>query len=184
MRSIAPAVTRAAAIGTAVAAVGVIASTAYVNSQAGQRHVSATPTRPALPVPVSTMPGTVDPPADGTNGPHVTARQKKLWLSNLAGTWSRDVKHTYFRFRRDGTGEWIAFGQNLWTGKAVPRDARTFDLSDPDGHGGSYWQIKLLSRQKMLFAGTRQTFIKIQSHKTRSHATHKTQPRTTHSAQP
>jgi hypothetical protein len=160
MRTVAPAVTRAAAIGTAVAAVGVLAFTAFVNSQSAHPQARPAPTRPVTPVPVSTLPGSVDSPADGTTRPRVTARQKKLWLRGLAGTWTRDVKHTYFRFHADGSGEWVAFGQKLWTGKAAPRDARTFDLSDPDGHGGAYWQVKLLGGRKLLFAGTRQTFIK------------------------
>jgi hypothetical protein len=160
MRTVAPAVTRAAAIGTAVAAVGVLAFTAVVNSQGTHRQVRAAPTHPVTPVPVSTLPGSVDPPAEGTNRPRVTARQKKLWLRGLAGTWTRDGKHTYFRFHVDGTGEWNAFGQKLWTGKATPRDAKTFDLSDPDGHGGDYWQVRLLSGRKLLFAGTRQMFAK------------------------
>jgi hypothetical protein len=113
-------------------------------------------TRPVTPVPVSTMPG-VEPPQ---SRPHLTLAQKKAWLRRLAGTWSRDAKNTYFRFHLDGTGEWKAFGQNLWTGKATPRDARHFDLSDPDGHGGAYWRVTLLGRGRMLFAGTRQTFRK------------------------
>jgi hypothetical protein len=162
MRTVGPAVTRAGAIGSAVAAVGVIAFTAYVNSGTGPQQVRAAPTRPVSPVPVSTLPGSVDPPADGTKTPRVTARQKRLWLRNLTGTWTRDGKHTYFRFHRDGSGEWIAFGQNLWTGKATPRTATTFDLSDPDGHGGDYWQIRLLRGRRLLFAGTRQTFSKPQ----------------------
>jgi hypothetical protein len=160
MRTVAPAVTRAAAIGTAVAAVGVLAFTAIVNSQGTHRQVRAAPTHPVTPVPVSTLPGSVDPPAEGTNRPRVTARQKKLWLRGLTGTWTRDGKHTYFRFHADDTGEWNAFGQKLWTGKATPRDAKTFDLSDPDGHGGDYWQVRLLSGRKLLFAGTRQMFAK------------------------
>jgi hypothetical protein len=158
MRALAPAVTRAAAVGTAVAAVGVIGFTALVNSQSGARPQAASPsqTRPVAPVPVSTLPG-VEPPQ---STPHVTAAQKKAWLRRLTGTWTRDAKHTYFRFHSDGTGEWKAFDQNLWTGTAVPRDARHFDLSDPDGHGGAYWQVTLLGGDKMLFAGTRQTFQK------------------------
>jgi hypothetical protein len=159
MRALTPAVTRAAAVGTAVAAVGVLGFTALVNSQSRARPQAVpTPsaTRPVTPVPASTMPG-VEPPR---STPHLTLAQKKAWLRRLAGTWSRDAKNTYFRFHLDGTGEWKAFGQNLWTGKATPRDARHFDLSDPDGHGGAYWQVTLLGRGRMLFAGTRQTFRK------------------------
>jgi hypothetical protein len=158
MRTLTPAVTRAAAVGTAVAAVGVLGFTALVNSQSGARPQAASPspTRPVTPVPVSTMPGVEAPEST----PHLTAAQKRAWLRRLAGTWARDNKHTYFRFHLDGSGEWKAFGQNLWTGTATPRDARHFDLSDPDGHGGAYWQVTLLRGGKMLFAGTRQTFRK------------------------
>lgn len=161
MRTIAPAVTRAAAIGTATAAAGVLAFTAIADSQHGatRRPVPA-PTHPITPVPVSTLPGSVDSPGDEPTAPRVTAAQKKRWLRGLAGTWTRNVRHTYFRFHADGSGEWVAFGQNLWTGTATPLDARTFDLTDPDGHGGSYWQVRLLSRRRLLFAGTRQTFSK------------------------
>jgi hypothetical protein len=162
MRTVGPTVTRAAAIGTAAAAVGVLAFTAYVDSQGSVRPAPrpAPTTHPVTPVPVSTLPGAVDEPSDAATAPHVTAAQAKVWLRGLTGTWTRNVKNTYFRFHADGTGEWVAFGQKLWTGKATPRDARTFDLSDPDGHGGAYWQVRLLGHRKMLFAGTRQTFAK------------------------
>src|SRR4051812_37335157 len=148
MRTVAPAVTRAAAIGTAVAAVGVLAFTAIADSQAGHRRTTqerqAAPTHPVTPVPDSTLPGSVDSPAGDATGPRVTAAQKRRWLHGLTGTWTRNVKNTYFRFHADGSGEWVAFGQKLWTGTATPRDARNFDLSDPDGHGGAYWQVKLI----------------------------------------
>jgi hypothetical protein len=163
MRTVAPAVTRAAAIGTAAAAVGVLAFTAYVDSQADGRPTprpAPATTHPVTPVPVSTLPGSVDSPSDAGTAPRVTAARRKVWLRGLTGTWTRNVKNTYFRFHADGSGEWVAFGQRLWTGKATPRNARTFDLSDPDGHGGAYWQVRLLGHQKMLFAGTRQTFTK------------------------
>jgi hypothetical protein len=158
MRTVTPAVTRAAAVGTAVAAVAVLGFTAIVNSQSGARQPTAasSPTRPVTPVPVSTLPGVEPPPTR----PRITVAQKKAWLRGLAGTWARDGRNTYFRFHVDGSGEWSAFGQKLWTGKATPRDARHFDLSDPDGHGGSYWQVTLLSGRRMWFAGTRQTFRK------------------------
>ncbi|MDN3355430.1 hypothetical protein [Actinomadura sp. DC4] len=160
MRAITPAVTRAAAVGTAVAAVGVLVFTALVNSQSGnapRAAASSSPTRPVTPVPVSTLPG-VEPSKSAP--PHVTAAQKRSWLKRLTGTWTRDTKNTYFRFHKDGSGEWQAFGQSLWTGTATPRDARHFDLSDPDGHGGAYWQVTLLGGGKLLFAGTRQTFVR------------------------
>jgi hypothetical protein len=167
MRTVAPAVTRAAAIGTAAAAVGVLAFTAIADSQAGHRAPSAgttpeqqAPTHPVTPVPDSTLPGSVDSPAGDATDSHVTVAQKKRWLHGLTGTWTRNVKNTYFRFHADGSGEWVAFGQKLWTGTATPRDARNFDLSDPDGHGGAYWQVKLIGRHRLLFAGTRQTFTR------------------------
>jgi hypothetical protein len=106
---------------------------------------------------VSTLPGSVDsPPAP----PAIPAARRKRWLRSLAGTWVRDAKNTYFRFHADGSGEWVAFGQHLWSGRATPRDARTFDLTDTGGHGGGYWRITLLGGGKLLFAGTRQTFRK------------------------
>ena len=160
MRTVAPAVTRATAIGTAAAAVGVLVYTAVADSQSGSPRPQPAPTRPVTPVPASTLPGSIDSPADGTTAPRVTAAQKKRWLRGLAGTWTRNVKNTYFRFHTDGSGEWVAFGQKLWTGTAIPRDARTFDLSGSDGHGGGYWQVRLIGGRKLLFAGTRQTFTK------------------------
>lgn len=164
MRTVAPAVTRAAAIGTALAAVGVLGFTAYADlsrpPDAGHAARPA-PTRPPTPVPVSTLPGSIDSPDAEATGPRVTAAQAKTWLKRLTGTWTRDGKNTYFRFHADGSGEWTAFGQRLWTGKATPQDATTFDLSDPDGHGGAYWRVTLLGRRRLLFAGTRQTYQKV-----------------------
>ncbi|MGI5228365.1 hypothetical protein [Actinoallomurus sp. CA-142502] len=157
MRTFAPAVTRAAAAGTALAAVGVLVFTAVVNAQSGSRSPRPVATHPVTPVPVSTLPGSVDSPGAT---PTVPARQTRAWLRALTGTWTRNVKNTYFRFHTDGSGEWVAFGQKLWTGKATPRDAKTFDLTDTDGHGGSYWQVRLLSRDRLLFAGTNQTFTR------------------------
>ncbi len=155
MRTVAPAVTRAAAVGTAFAAVGVLVFTAIADSQSGTtRRPPPVATHPVTPVPDSTLPGVDTPSA----APTVSARQAKAWLRGLTGTWTRNVKNTYFRFHADGSGEWVAFGQKLWSGKATPRDARTFDLTDIDGHGGSYWQVRLLSRRRLLFVGTGQTF--------------------------
>lgn len=155
MGTVAAAVTRAAAIGTAAAALGVVVFTAIADSQSGHRTVRPTPTHPVTPVPVSTLPGSVDSP-----GRHVTAAQRERWLRGLVGTWTRNTKNTYFRFHSDGSGEWVAFGQELWTGTVRPRDARTFDLADPAGQGGSYWQVRLLGHGRLLFAGTRQTFTR------------------------
>lgn len=164
MGMVAAAATRAAAIGTAAAALGVLAFTAIADSQADHHPAPQTrpaaPTHPVTPVPDSTLPGSVESPGAGGGAPQVTAAQRKRWLRALVGMWARDTKNTYFRFHPDGSGEWVAFGQELWTGTVHPRDARTFDLTDPAGHGGSYWQVRLLSRGRMLFAGTRQTFMK------------------------
>ena len=157
MRTLAPAVTRAAAAGTALAAVGVLVFTAVVNAQSGSHPRRPVATHPVTPVPASTLPGSVDSPSAA---PTVSARQARVWLRGLTGTWTRNVKNTYFRFHADGSGEWVAFGQKLWSGKATPRDARTFDLTDIDGHGGSYWQVRLLSRRKLLFVGTNQMFAR------------------------
>ena len=155
MRTVAPAVTRAAAVGTAFAAVGVLVFTAVVDAQSdGDRPPRPVATHPVTPVPVSTLPGVEAPSA----APTVSARRARVWLRGLTGTWTRDVKKTYFRFHADGSGEWVAFGQKLWSGKATPRDARTFDLTDIDGHGGAYWQVRLLSRHTLVFAGTGQRF--------------------------
>jgi hypothetical protein len=159
MRSVGPAVTRAAAIGTAVAAVAVVGFTAIVDyggRASPTPSAPASPTRPVMPVPESTLPGSIDTPSPA---PRVPAAKRKKWLRALAGTWTRDSKNTYFRFRPDGSGEWSAFGQHLWTGKATPRSATTFDLTDPDGRGGAYWQVTI-SGKKLVFAGTRQTFQK------------------------
>lgn len=160
MGTVAAAVTRAAAVGTAAAALGVLAFTAIVDSQNGHGQPRPTPTRPVTPVPVSTLPGSVDSPDADASGSPVTAAQRRRWLRKLVGTWTRDTKNTYFRFHSDGSGEWVAFGQELWTGTVRPRDARNFDLADPAGHGGTYWRVTLLGHGRLLFAGTRQTFTK------------------------
>jgi hypothetical protein len=115
---------------------------------------------PSTPIPDSTLPGSVDAPGDAPTAQHVSAARKRAWLRGLTGTWTRNGKQTYFRFHADGSGEWVAFGQKLWTGTATPRGATRFDLSDPDGHGGAYWQVRLLGHRKLLFAGTRQTFTR------------------------
>src|SRR5690348_10032930 len=106
MRTVAPAVTRAAAIGTAAAAVGVLAFTAIADSQAGHRRATQAtpvPTHPVTPIPDSTLPGSVDSPSDEAPGRRVTAAQKRRWLRGLTGTWTRNVKNTYFRFHADGS---------------------------------------------------------------------------------
>ncbi len=158
MRTIAPAVTRAAAVAAAAAAVGVLAFTALVDAQGGGRPARTPKARPVSPVPVSTLPGMAVP--TDSAGPSVGAKQARTWLGALAGTWTRDGRNTYFSFHPDGTGTWVSFGQNLWSGKAVPRDATTFDLSDTDGHGGGYWQVALLGGGRLRFAGTGQIFGK------------------------
>lgn len=162
MGTVAAAVTRAAAIGTAAAALGVIVFTAMADSEAGHRQARPAPTQthPVTPVPESTLPGSIDSPGTDGNGPPVTAAQRKRWLRALVGTWARNTKNTYFTFHADGSGEWVAFGQELWTGTVQPHDARTFDLYGPAGHGGAYWQVRLLGHGRLLFAGTSQIFTK------------------------
>ncbi|MCW2944649.1 MAG: hypothetical protein JWR24_1366 [Actinoallomurus sp.] len=159
--SVAPAVTRAVAVALAVAAAAVLAFTALVDYH-GAKRPAAAPTQPVTPVPASTLPGSIDLPTAEPTGRRVSASTAKAWLKALTGMWAQDPRNNYFQFRADGTGEWVAYGQKLWTGRATPRDAKTFDLSDPSGQGESYWQVKLISGgRKLLFAGTRQTYRKI-----------------------
>jgi hypothetical protein len=154
MRAPSPAVTRAASIVFAVAAAAVLAFTALVNSH-DARHPVARPA-PSTPAPEST----IDVPGTVSQGP--SAAQRRAWLRLLRGRWVRDVRNNYFLFRADGTGEWVAYGQRLWTGKATPRSARTFELFDTHGQGGAaYWRVRLLSGGRLFFAGTRQVYRKI-----------------------
>jgi hypothetical protein len=159
--SVAPAVTRTIAIVLAVAAVGVLAVTALADRHGG-RKPAATPSRPASPIAESTMPGSIDlPPTSAPSTPRVRSADAKSWLRALAGKWTQDAEKNYFQFQPDGTGQWVAFGQKLWSGKATPRDATTFDLSDRSGQGASYWQVELVSAGKELFfAGTQKTYRK------------------------
>jgi hypothetical protein len=158
--SVAPAVTGAASVALAAAAAAVLVFTALADYHRGTKTVP-TPTQPATPVPASTLPGSVDLPTAEAR-PSVRTADARTWLKALTGRWARDPGNNYFQFRADGTGEWVAYGQRLWTGRATPRDAKTFDLSDSDGQGGSYWQVKLVSGGKrFLFAGTRQTYRKM-----------------------
>ena len=167
--SLGPAVTRSLSIALAAAAAGVLVFTALADRRAGGWPAA----RPAAPSPssapstssVPTMPGTVDSPPPSQPAPSirppVPAARARAWLKALAGKWTHDTEENYFTFQRDGTGEWVAFGQTLWSGKATPRDARTFDLTDPNGAGPSYWQVKLVAGGKELyFAGTRATYRK------------------------
>jgi hypothetical protein len=114
-------------------------------------------------VPSSSSPApqsTIDEPGTVTNTPNAT--QSKAWLRLLRGRWARNVRNNYFQFRADGTGVWVAYGQRLWTGRATPRGARTFDLFDTHGQGGaSYWRIRLLSGRRLFFAGTQQVYRKV-----------------------
>lgn len=164
MPSWGPEVTRAASVALAVAAVALLAVTALADHHGGVKPVASpatTPVRPPSPVPESTMPGSVDEPSTAPARPRVPAAKARAWLRALAGKWAQDPNTNYFEFRPDGTGEWVAYGQRLWTGTATPRNAKTFDLSDPSGQGTSYWQVKLVSGgKKLLFAGTRQTYRK------------------------
>lgn len=162
--SVAPAVTRTISIVLAVAAVGVLVVTALADRQGGRggHGTAAAPSRPAAPVAESTMPGSIDlPPTSAPATPRVRAADARTWLRALAGTWTQDARKNYFEFQPDGTGEWVAFGQKLWTGKATPRNATTFDLSDRSGQGASYWQVRLVSGGRSLFfAGTQTTYHK------------------------
>jgi hypothetical protein len=159
--SVAPAVTRTISVGLAVAAVGVLTFTAIANSHGGRRPVAA-PSRPSTPIAESTMPGSIDlPPTSAPATPHVRAADATTWLRALAGKWTQNAKKNYFQFQPDGTGEWVAFGQKLWTGKATPRNATTFDLSDRSGQGADYWQVKLVrGGTSLFFAGTQTTYHK------------------------
>jgi hypothetical protein len=149
-------VTRAASVVFAVAAAAVLAFTALVNSHTTRRPV-------ARPVPSSSSPApqsTIDEPGTVANTPNAT--QSKVWLRPLRGRWARNVRNNYFQFRADGTGVWVAYGQRLWTGRATPRSARTFDLFDTHGQGGSsYWRIRLLSGGRLFFAGTQQVYRRV-----------------------
>lgn len=169
MPSVGPAVTRAVSIALAVAAVAVLVYTALADRGGGARPVTEA-SRPTSSVsaatasPETTVPGSVDVPPAPKPGPtrsHVRDSVARAWLRGLAGRWTQDTQDNYFRFQADGTGEWVAFGQKLWTGKAVPRDARTFDLSDPNGQGPSYWRVSLLhGGDDLYFAGTRAMYHK------------------------
>jgi hypothetical protein len=161
MRLSSAAVTRTISIVLAVAAVGVLAVTALADRQSGRRP-AVQPSRPASPIAESTMPGSIDlPPTSAPPKPRVRPADAKTWLRALAGKWTQDARKNYFQFQPDGTGTWVAFGQKLWSGKATPRDATTFDLSDRSGQGAEYWQVKLVSGGKELFfAGTQTTYRK------------------------
>lgn len=146
--------TRAASIVFAMAAAAVLAFTALVNSHTARRPVARSV--PSSPAPQST----VDEP--GTVASTPSAARSKVWLRLLRGRWARDVRNNYFQFRADGTGMWVAYGQRLWTGRATPRSARTFDLFDTHGQGGAaYWRIRLLGGGRLFFAGTQQIYRKV-----------------------
>jgi hypothetical protein len=156
----APQVTMAASVALAVAAVAVLAFTALADYGGGGGQRAATPTAQPTPEPASTLPGSVEVPGTEPAKPRIAASYSRRWLKALAGKWARDASN-YFQFRSDGSGEWVAYGQPLWTGQATPRDARTFDLSDPSGQGPSYWRVTLVGGgKKLLFAGTQETYRK------------------------
>jgi hypothetical protein len=160
----APEVTRVTSVALAVAAVALLAVTALADHPGGGRPVTgpaATSARPSGPAPVPTLPGSIEEPSTAPARPKVAASKARAWLRALAGKWAQDPATDYFQFRPDGTGEWVAYGQRLWTGTATPRDATTFDLSDPSGQGTSYWRVTLVGGgRKLVFAGTRQTYPK------------------------
>ncbi|GAA4633272.1 hypothetical protein GCM10023196_070160 [Actinoallomurus vinaceus] len=159
--SVAPAVTRTISIVLAVAAAGILLVTALADRNGGRRP-TARPSRPSSPVAESTMPGSIDlPPTAEPTTPHVRTADAKTWLHALAGKWSQDAGKDYFQFQPDGTGQWMAFGQKLWSGKATPRDATTFDLSDRTGQGASYWRVELVNGgKKLFFVGLQKTYRK------------------------
>lgn len=165
MPSWGPEATRAASVALAVAAVALLVVTALGDHPGGVRAVpspAATSPRPSSPAPLPTMPGSIDEPSTAPVRPRIPAVKRRAWLRALAGKWAQDPATNYFEFHADGTGEWVAYGQRLWTGTATPRSARIFDLSDPSGQGTSYWQVRLVSGgRKLLFAGTRQTYPKV-----------------------
>jgi len=157
--SVGPAATRAASIALAIAAAVVLAFTALASYHGGKKPVAA-PMRPVTPVPVSTIPGSVAVPPTQPARPRLSVSRTRAWLTLLRGRWARD-RNNYFQFRADGTGQWVAYGRKLWSGKATPRGARIFDLTDPSGQDASYWRVKLLTGGKRLyFAGSQQTYRK------------------------
>jgi hypothetical protein len=160
MSSFAPELAKAASVALAVAAVAIIGFTALADSR-GATRVAPTPTRPPSPVPVSTLPGSVDRQSTEPAAPAVPASKARVWMKALVGKWAQTTRDDYFQFHSDGTGEWVAYGQRLWTGTFSPRDAKTFDLSDAHGEGASYWRVRLIGGgRKLYFAGTQQTYPK------------------------
>ncbi len=158
MPSLAPELAKAASVALAVAAIAIIGFTALADSRgATKAPPTAAPTRPAGPSPVATLPGSVD----GETTPTVSAAQSRRWMRGLVGKWAQTTRDDYFQFHSNGTGEWIAYGQKLWTGTATPRNAKTFDLSDAHGEGAAYWRVTLTGRgRRLYFAGTQQTYPK------------------------
>lgn len=160
--SLAPQITKALSVALAIAATAILAFTALADYNAGRRPVAApaTPSATAGPLPEPTMPGSIDDPSTESPRPRIPAAQARRLLKRLTGTWAQNHPITdYFRFHSDGSGEWFAFGQRLWTGKATPRDATTFDLTDPSGQDSGYWRVKLTTGgRRLFFAGTRHTY--------------------------
>jgi hypothetical protein len=165
--SAAPALARAAAIGLAAAAILVLTYTAVLSGGGGHgsKHASARPTSPIPSDVSSTVPGSIALPtaAPKNAGPAIPAAQSTSALAKLAGKWTLATdKNTFFQFKPDGSGNWTAFGNKLWTGKAVPKNATTFDLSwAGTSQDESYWQVRLTSGgKKLYFEGNQQTFVK------------------------
>ncbi len=161
--SLAPQITKALSVALAVAATAILAFTALADYHSGRRPAAAptTPSASARPLPEPTMPGSIDDPGTESPGPRIPAATARRLLKRLTGKWAQNPTTDYFLFRADGSGEWFAFGQRLWTGKATPRDATTFDLSDPSGQGSGYWRVRLMAGgRRLFFAGTRHTYRK------------------------
>jgi hypothetical protein len=164
--SAAPALARAAAIGLAAAAILVLVYTAVLSTGGhGSKKAAAHPTSPIPSDVSSTEPGSIPIPtvAPKNVAPPIPASESTSALAKLAGKWILATdKNTFFQFQRDGSGNWTAFGNKLWTGKAVPKNATTFDLSwAGTSQDESYWQVRLTGGgKKLYFEGNQQTFVK------------------------
>lgn len=157
VRSAAPALARAAAIGLAAAAILVLAYTAVLSGTGkGSKRAAAHPRSPVPSYVSSTEPGSIalpsTPPKDTI--PSIAAAQSTSALAKLAGKWTLATdKNTFFEFKPDGSGDWTAFGNKLWTGKATPKNLTTFDLSwAGTSQDESYWQVRLVSGGKKLLS--------------------------------
>ncbi|RAY13870.1 hypothetical protein DPM19_16310 [Actinomadura craniellae] len=85
-------------------------------------------------------------------------------VARLVGTWrGATAAKDYFVFRADGTGSWMARGQTLWNGQAIPDRGDRFRLSwqGGDPKDATYWSVRLTEGgKKMVFEGTNQVYAK------------------------